>query len=268
MAAAASDRSPSGARRDNRIDLLGLPLDTRTWANVDAWLREVLAAADGRCRHLVTLNPEYVMAARRDPALAAAIWHADLVLADGVGVVLAARWLDGERVDRITGVALTEHLASLSQQADAPLFLLGAGPGVAADARTKLRTRYPDARVAGVWDGGSPRLEDDAETIRRIASSGARVVLVAYGAPAQVHWIARNQVALGEAGIRLAIGVGGAFDFLSGRVKRAPAPVRRLGLEWLYRLVHEPWRWRRQLALPRFALAVIGQRVARQRPRI
>lgn len=245
----------------SRVDLLGLPLDLRSASEVDAWLRETLRADDGRCRHLVTLNPEYVMAARRDPAFAEAIRGADLVTADGIGVVLAVRALYGTRIERMTGVVLTERLAALSGPLDAPVFLLGAGPGVAEDAKERLIEEHPDARFAGVWDGGTPRPADDAATIARIAASGARVVLVAYGAPAQIHWIARDQDALRAAGVRLVIGIGGALDFLSDRVPRAPGIMRKVGLEWLYRLIREPWRWRRQLALPRFALAVLDQRV-------
>lgn len=251
----------------NRIDILGIPLDTFSRADTVRWLEDRLRDDARGCAHLVTLNPEYVMEARRDPTFAAAIRSADLVTADGMGVVLAARLLADRNITRVTGVELTERLAATSSTLDAPLFLLGAGPGVARTARAKLLERFPPARFAGVWDGGTPLPADDEPTIERIAASGARVVLVAYGAPGQVLWIARNQAALAAAGVRLAIGVGGAFDFLSGRVQRAPAPVRKLGLEWLYRLVREPWRWRRQLALPRFALAVIGQRLARQRPR-
>lgn len=205
------------------------------------------------------------MAARGEPALTATLRAADLVLADGVGVVLAARLLAGARLERITGVDLTAQLAALSGENDAPLFLLGAGPGVAEGARVTLREQFPAARIAGVWDGGTPTPADDEAALARIAGAGARVVLVAYGAPAQVQWIARNQAALGAAGVRLAIGVGGAFDFISGHVKRAPVPVRRVGLEWLYRLLREPWRWRRQLALPRFMIAVAGALPTRRR---
>jgi N-acetylglucosaminyldiphosphoundecaprenol N-acetyl-beta-D-mannosaminyltransferase len=98
---------------------------------------------------------------------------------------------------------------------------------------------------------------DDAATLSRIRGSGAKAVAVAYGAVGQVTWIARNRAALGEAGVRIAVGVGGAFDFLAGTAPRAPELLRRVGLEWLYRLVREPWRWRRQLVLPVFALRVV-----------
>lgn len=250
----------------DRIDILGIPLDGCSRADIHRWLDGHLRNHAATCAHLVTLNPEYVMEAQRDPAFAAAIRAADLVTADGVGVVLAARLLTGRRVDRVTGVELTERLAAISGPLRAPIYFLGAGAGVAAAAQAKLRERFPEASFAGAWDGGTPAPADDERTIERIGASEARVVLIAYGAPAQIHWIARNQAALANVGVRLAIGVGGTFDFLSGYVKRAPGPVRKVGLEWLYRLAREPWRWQRQLALPRFALAVIGQRLGKVRP--
>jgi N-acetylglucosaminyldiphosphoundecaprenol N-acetyl-beta-D-mannosaminyltransferase len=135
--------------------------------------------------------------------------------------------------------------------------LLGAAPGAAAEAATALRRDNPGCQIAGWWGDGSADPNDDAETIERIAKSGARVVLVAYGAPGQVLWIERNRDALGQAGVGLAVGVGGALDFLAGRVPRAPRFVQRIGLEWLYRLVREPWRWRRQAVLPVFAILVL-----------
>jgi N-acetylglucosaminyldiphosphoundecaprenol N-acetyl-beta-D-mannosaminyltransferase len=240
----------------NRVSVLGIPVDVRDRAGV----REALVAAlaepwDGRCRHVVTLNPEYVMAARKEPAFAGAIAGADVITADGVGVAIAARWLGGAAaagLERVTGVELVEWLAAESGPGRAPLFLLGAGPGVADEAAAALRQRFPELRLAGTWAGGSAREANDAGALARIGSSGARIVLVAYGAPGQVLWIARNQSALAMAGVRVAIGVGGTMDYLAGRVPHAPRLVRRLGFEWLYRLAREPWRWRRQLVLPHF----------------
>ena len=104
---------------------------------------------------------------------------------------------------------------------------------------------------------------DDGDSIERIRERQANVVLVGYGAPRQLLWIERNRQALTDSGVRIAIGVGGALDFVAGTVDRAPDRVQRLGLEWLYRLLHEPWRWRRQLALPVFAVQVARERRSR-----
>lgn len=256
-----------------RVSILGVPVDVLARNAVDAWLGTAMAAQDaGACRHLVTLNPEYVMLARRDAAFRKAIQAADLVTPDGIGVALAMRWLRPayppfgqiSRADRVTGVDVTEMIAAHSAARAVPVFLLGAAPGVAGEAATRLGDRYRGFVLAGAWGDGSPGADDDAATLGRIRTSGAVVVLVAYGAPGQVEWIARNREALATAGVRLAVGVGGAFDFLSGRVRRAPAWMRRLGLEWLYRLLREPWRWRRQLVLPVFAWRVVWEG-ARQR---
>src|SRR5262249_44835572 len=139
------------------------------------------------------------------------------------------------------------------------LFLLGAAPGVADEAADQLRARHPDLVVAGTLSG-SPA-EAAADTILgAIRAARPNVVCVAFGSPAQERWIAAHRAQLGAL---VAVGVGGALDFLAGRVPRAPGWMRRAGLEWLYRLWRQPWRWRRMLALPRFALAVLGAATAR-----
>ncbi len=226
-----------------------LPVDALTLAEATRRIGALIAA--GQRAHVVTLNPELVMRARRDAGLAQVIRAARLVTADGMGVVWALR-LAGQRVpERVTGVDLTQALAEHAAASGYPIFLLGAAPDVAQAAAQALLRRNPALRIAGCWSG-SPRPDDDAETTARMRASGARLALVAYGAPAQELWIARNLPAL--PGV-VALGVGGALDLLAGRIPRAPRWLRAAGLEWLYRLARQPWRWRRMLALPRFALA-------------
>lgn len=234
--------------------------------DITVWLESVLTSSSETCRHLVTLNPEYVMLARRDGEFREVLRQADLATADGIGIVLAARWLypgkaRAHPLRRITGVDLVEKLAGTGE---ARLFLLGGAPGIASRAAVRLTSQNPGFMPAGLWAGGSPEVRDDPESLARIRESGAGVVLVAYGAPGQIHWIARNQDALASLGVRLAIGVGGAFDYLAGAIPRAPGWMRRAGLEWLYRLVRQPWRWRRQRVLPLFALRVLGSGIARR----
>lgn len=247
-----------------RETILGVPVDIVSREDTRRWIRDWLANGT-LCAHIVTLNPEYVMACRRDAAFARIVREADLVTIDGVGVAIALRLLgSGQHVERVTGVELCWMLAPVSAATGAAIFLLGAGPGVAEQAAEKLREVCPNAVIAGTWAGGSPHERDDAEAIRRIAASGADVVLVAYGAPAQVYWIARNQPALSAVGVKAAAGIGGALDYISGNVPLAPAIVRTLGLEWANRLVREPWRWRRQLVLPQFALLVLRDALKRR----
>lgn len=244
-----------------RTSLLGVPVDTGTWDQTRDVVREHLRTGQG-CLHVATLNPEYVMTARRDPAFAEAIDGAGLVTVDGVGVSLGLRLLHPELASgRVTGVMLSWYLAELSAQMEEGLFLLGAGPGVAQDAGRRLVEAHPGAWIVGAWGDGSPRPVDDARTIARIRESRAAMLLVAYGAPAQVHWIHRNLAALEAAGVKIVIGIGGALDYISGNVPWAPPLVRRLGLEWAYRLAREPWRWRRQLVLPLFAVLVVREAV-------
>jgi N-acetylglucosaminyldiphosphoundecaprenol N-acetyl-beta-D-mannosaminyltransferase len=245
----------------DRLSILGVPLDLVGADEAGATLYAFLTDPwDGRCRHVVTLNPEYVMMARRHAEFANGIRDADLIVADGVGVVAAARLLAGvtnHRVERVTGTDLVEWLATESETLPAPLFLLGGAAGVAEAAAHRLASRVPAARIAGCWGGGTASEADDEETLALIRESGARAVLVAYGASGQVLWIERNRTALAAAGVRLAIGIGGVLDFLAGTVPRAPSVVRRAGLEWLYRLIREPWRWRRQAVLPVFSIRVL-----------
>ncbi|MBA2285583.1 MAG: WecB/TagA/CpsF family glycosyltransferase [Ktedonobacteraceae bacterium] len=205
------------------------------------------------CQQVITVNPEFVMAAQKRQDFRIAINEAALVVPDGVGVVWAARYLGRPTPERITGTDTLVELARRCAAAGYRIYLLGAAPGVAEDASLRLQKLAPGLQVAGTY-AGSPAPEEEEAIIARIREARTDVLCVAYGAPAQDLWIRRNLARLPAA---VAIGVGGAYDFLSGRQRRAPRVMQRLGLEWLYRLYREPWRWRRMLALPRFALLVI-----------
>ena len=205
------------------------------------------------CRQVITVNPEFVMAAQRNADFLQAINAAALVVADGIGVVWATRYLKAPTPERITGVDTLVALARRCAGAGYRIYLLGAAPGVAEEAAARLQSLAPGVQIAGTY-AGSPAPAEEDEIIERMRAARADVLCVAYGAPAQDLWIYRNLARLPAA---LAIGVGGAYDFISGRQQRAPRLMQRLGIEWLYRLYREPWRWRRMLALPRFAFRVI-----------
>lgn len=264
MAASVEAVDPAAVAADSarptceRLDLLGVPLDAVARPEIEHCLRAQLNGSDAELLHVVTLNPEYVIACHRDEQVHDAVSRAELSVPDGVGVVLATRWLHDRQLERITGVDLASWLLTDSQFVHARIFLLGTAASVA-----ELHGQHP-TRVAGRWGAGTPDVSHDAESIARIRERSANVVLAGYGAPAQVLWIERNRAALAEAGVRIAIGVGGALDYLAGTVTRAPEPIRAVGLEWAYRLVREPWRWRRQLALPHFAVLVVRARFDRR----
>jgi N-acetylglucosaminyldiphosphoundecaprenol N-acetyl-beta-D-mannosaminyltransferase len=236
------------------IEILVIAVDAIAPESVVDFIRSAIERED-RAQHIVTYNPEYAMAARRDPEFRSALRRAALTTADGVGIILAAR-LHRHAPDlaRITGVDLMNDLARVSAEQGAGVYLLGAKPGVAPRAAEAMRALYPAADIRGWWWEGSADPAHDTETLQRVRDSGARMLAVAYGAPGQIFWIERNLSALSDIGVRVVIGIGGALDYLAGEADRPPELVRKLGFEWLFRLVREPWRWRRQLVLPGFAV--------------
>jgi len=216
-------------------------------------LERIERFADEGGPHLVaTVNPEFVMRAQKDREFARVIASAELCLPDGVGVVWAARRQGCDVRQPVAGVDLVQPLAAMCARRGFRLFLLGAAPGVAGALAAKLRSGNPTLEVAS--HPGAPDPGQDAETLKLIHEHGTQVLLVAYGAPAQELWIDRLRNRLGVA---VAVGVGGAFDYLTGRVPRAPAWMRRAGLEWLHRLGRQPWRIRRMAVLPVYAIKVL-----------
>jgi N-acetylglucosaminyldiphosphoundecaprenol N-acetyl-beta-D-mannosaminyltransferase len=196
------------------------------------------------------------MRAQQDAAFRQVLWQADLCIPDGVGLLIAAQWLGRPLPQRVPGSELVYHLAELAAENRWRLFLLGAAEGVAEAAAVILQQQYPGLIIAGTY-AGSPDPSENAAIVQRINDSRADMLFVAYGAPRQDKWIARNKESL--TAVRLAMGVGGSLDFITGRAVRAPRWLQNLGLEWFYRLIREPWRWRRMLALPRFALKVLAK---------
>jgi N-acetylglucosaminyldiphosphoundecaprenol N-acetyl-beta-D-mannosaminyltransferase len=201
------------------------------------------------------------MLARRDAAFREVLNRAALNIPDGVGLLLAAR-LGGDRLrEHVQGTDLVLKLAAESPSAGYRWFLLGGYADVAQRAALVLQRQFPGLQVAGAAPG-SPLQTDDAATQAVIRQAGpVDVLLVAYGAPKQEQWLDRNLAALS---IPVGIGVGGVFNYLAGDAARAPEWLRSLHFEWLHRLITQPWRWRRQLALPLFAVLALRQAVARR----
>lgn len=238
-----------------RVAILGVAVDDLL--EDEALERCAALIAAGGPHHVVTVNPEFVMEARRNRSFARVLAAADLATPDGFGLLLAARYLGTPLRGRVTGVELTLRLCAAAAGRGWRVFLLGAAPGVAEATAAALQQRFPGLIVAGCHAGTPDRVDEPA--IRALVAAAAPdLLLVAYGHPQQDLWIARNQPLLR---VPLAMGVGGVFDYLAGRVPRAPALLRRLGLEWLYRLARQPRRWRRILtAVPGFLWAVATSR--------
>lgn len=203
---------------------------------------------------IVAINPEKLMKSRRDPQLRAILNEATVGIPDGIGVVIASKLRKGHVKERITGIDMMESLCEEAAVRHVPVFLYGAKPGVAAAAAANLQQQFPGLLVAGTADG---YIEDEEEVIRTINDSGAKILFVAMGSPAQEQFIIRNRDKLNIAVFQ---GVGGSFDVFSGNIERAPALFRKFGMEWFYRLLKEPSRWKRQLDLPKFLVAVLTER--------
>lgn len=221
--------------------------------------RIVRLAAGDEPSLVVTLGVEMVMAAQRDDAFRRAINGAALVTCDTIGLLLASRLRGGPLRRRVTGVDLVDALAARSaSHGDVRLFLLGSSGDTALRAADALKRRFPGVAIAGARDGYFDESEG-AAVAAAVRASGANVLLAGLGSPKQELWLARR---LAETGCGVGIGIGGSLDVLAGNVLRAPAAFQRLGLEWAYRLAKEPRRWRRQLALPRFAVAALAESFA------
>ena len=231
-----------------RVDALG---------SADA-VRRIVALANGAEPSLVvTIGTEMIVRAQSDARFRDVVNASALSLCDTIGVLYAAKLHGVKMPERVSGVDLIDPLCEAFARDGVPVYFLGAKGDTAERAANALCARHPHLLVAGARDGYfSP--QQDGAIADAIRASGARVLLTGLGSPRQEVWIA-DQIA--RTGCSVGLGVGGSFDVLAGNVARAPESWRRLNLEWLYRLVREPQRWRRQLALPRFVWLALRERV-------
>jgi N-acetylglucosaminyldiphosphoundecaprenol N-acetyl-beta-D-mannosaminyltransferase len=233
--------------------VLGVPVDLVDEQNV---LDAARAAIENKDRlRIITVNAEFVVKARENSRFAETLRDAELSTPDGAGVVWALR-RQGVEIKRLGGSDLIWSLSQQAARLGQTIFLLGAGEGVAAETGRRLADRYPGLSVGGAL-AGSPRPEDADEIVQAIRDAGTDILFVAFGAPKQEIWLSKY---LDATGACVGIGVGGSFDYVAGVARRAPVWMRERGLDWLWRLVMQPWRWRRMLALPRFALLVLTNR--------
>ncbi|ALA61137.1 WecB/TagA/CpsF family glycosyltransferase [Nitrospira moscoviensis] len=238
-----------------RIEILGVPVDCLTMDRTVELAASILAG--DKPHSVVAVNPEKVMRARRDPALRGQLRRANVLIPDGIGVVMAARILGLGRLRRVPGSELMPRLCELAARRGYRVFLFGAAPDVNERAAQVLCERYPGLIVAGTQHGFLADSEMPA-FIERINRLQVDLLFVALGSPKQEDWMDRFVPRLR---VKICQGVGGTFDVLAGRVRRAPAAFRAVHLEWFYRLVSNPRRLRRQAALPLFAVQILKQRV-------
>lgn len=231
-----------------RIHILGVPVDPLTRVQVIECIRSMLN--ERAFHHVMTPNSEMLVEASKNPPFRELLNRTDLNIADSSGMLWAARRTGQKLPERVTGVDTVMELCR-TLPAEYPVFLLGAWGDTAAKAADALKKDNPQLKIAGAF-AGSPKDDDADGIVQRINESGARLLLVAYGAPKQDMWIDKHRDRLMH--IRVAMGVGGTFDFIAGVHKRAPMLFQSLGIEWLWRVVREPKRfpriWRAVVVFP------------------
>ena len=241
-----------------RIYILGSLIDK---VNLNEALKKVENfIKDGKPRHIITANAEIIYQGIKDKKLSRTLNKADLVTADGAGVVWASRYLDNPLEERVTGIDFLYKICEEAQKQGWTLYFLGAAPGVAEKAVLKVLELYPGCQIAG-YENGYFSQEEEPQIIENIKKAKPDILFVAMGAPKQEFWIREH---LQELEVPVCMGVGGSFDVLAGNVQRAPEWMQKNNLEWLFRLYQEPSRWRRMLALPKFVLKVVGQRAKKE----
>lgn len=231
--------------------ILGVNVNTE---NYDELIPKLFANIDTKTKSLVVaINPEKLMKAKDDPELKALLNRAEFQIPDGIGVIIASKLRKGNITSRVTGVDMMDRIVREAAKTGKSIFLYGAKPGVAEAAARKLTDTYPNLQVAGTLDGYE---QDTQKVLNAINEAKPEILFVAMGSPKQELWIEQHRDNLYPT---LYQGVGGSFDVLAGNIKRAPAAFQKVGAEWLYRLILEPSRIKRQMNLPKFLFEIIRQ---------
>ena len=267
--------------------IVGIPVFGGDRVRVLKLVRDWLGSKDNKVRFVATVNPEHIMAAQMDQSYLKLLKGTSLNVADGIALVwareLRARnlkretrnknntiklisrlwlgWKIGIEVLRgryekevVAGSSLMDDLAKMAKDMDYRVMYLGGWEDRAMRTAQYFEKKYPGLKVAACR--GEPDMTKD-EVLSQIRKLEPDILLVAYGMKKQEEWIAKNMDVLAQSSVRLAMGVGRSFDYYSGDLKRAPKGWRKMGLEWLYSLIREPRRWRRQMVLPRFVKKVV-----------
>ena len=255
-----------------KISLLGIDITKAKKEEILEYIFNSLKNSSHKY-YIVTPNPEIVMYARSHPDYNQILNGAEISIPDGMGITKAARILRNESIERIGGTDFMEYVCRTAANKPVSIGLLGARDGVAEKAAECLMKKYPGLNIVfaasewpdlaeSIWQRAKGEVKSISQSSKPLAlSQKIDILFVAYGAPKQEEWIAENFEKLP---VKIMMGVGGAFDYISGEVIRAPVIIRNMGFEWLYRLIKEPWRWKRQFALIRFIFLVFNYRLLRK----
>jgi len=236
-----------------KISILRVPFAVFTQENAVEYLLSQLSARNNRI--VVTPNPEGVMLARRNKHFREALITADVSLCDGTGVLIASRLLGTPLPERVRG--FDTFVGLLNSGKPLSIFLLGGKPGVAEKARTKIETQYTNITIAGTHHGF---FTEEEEVVDKINAASPDILVLCTGMPRAEIWAVKNKNL--KTGLTMCLG--GTIDVLAGEVKLAPAFIRKIGMEWLYRLLRQPARFKRMLDLPRFVAAVLWERIIKK----
>jgi len=239
-----------------KVLIMDVPINKVT---MEEAANQVVGYLQGTGNHtLFTPNPEIIMEAQEDKELMRILKEADLVVADGIGVVLASKILKVKKLpERVGGFDLMQKVLNKIKDKNINVYFLGGKPGVAKQAAENMKETYPGIKIVGTSDGYFTK-EDERALVHKIKSLNVNLLLVGLGAPRQEKWIDQY---LEQLGVNVAVGVGGSLDVMAGTVKRAPNVYQKLGMEWFYRLITNPKRAKRMMNLPKFGIKVIGMAI-------
>lgn len=214
--------------------------------------------------HIVSLNPENLVITTENELFKRVIETAQIKIVDGIGVVLAGRWLGIEAGARVTGVGLMEDLLKMASDGRLRVLMIGGKEKLALGLAQCYSDQFPEAKfkgIQGIEDIKKPKKAEEDNIFSIVADYKPQLVFIAFGSPDQEIWIERHKKEFTSC---VVMGVGGSFDYLSNNVKRAPVFIQKIGGEWLYRLVIQPWRWKRQLRLIKFIWLIIKQKLKKE----
>lgn len=234
------------------VNIAGINIDNITMEQAVERVYDFIKS--DRNHSIYTPNAEIMMDGIANKELKEILNTADMLVADGAGVVLASKILRKSVAEKVSGFDLAKNLLIASSKRPIKFFLFGGKPGIPERANANIVCDYPGAEIVGTRNGYFSQ-EDESEIINQINNSGADVLFVCLGAPKQEQWIHQHKDQLK---VKVCMGLGGTIDILAENVKLAPDFFRNHGLEWLYRLYKEPWRFKRMLRLPKFILYILG----------
>ncbi len=243
--------------RSNKI--LGITITPETKSSILEKIIKYIGQPRGLF-HIVSLNPENLVVATENESFKRVVETAQIKIVDGIGVVLAGRWLGVEVGERVTGVSLMEELIKVASDRRLRVLMIGGNENLADELVECYSKQFPKAKfkgIQGIENIKNPKKDEETNIFSIVVAYKPQLVFVAFGSPDQELWIERHKKEFTDC---VVMGVGGAFDYLSNNIKRAPVFIQKLGIEWLYRLINQPWRWRRQMRLLKFLWLVIKEK--------